>query len=553
MEVPSQERRNNTFPLLVDASFGIPFWKLNTNHGIKRLAIALPSAKIEIKPKGCEVSIEGRFENKIDIGDTLIEKTYSDISVDKMSADAKIGLADLFRFFGLAAKFGKNSERNTNENFEDLKKIQRYAYTVRKFTGNTWLLNGNPNDNGILMGNIISGDVQLCRIVRDHDDIEIDISITIDKHDIHVGYDKPSIFSSQNKKTQVDDYNKRCVCGLLIVKSWCAGLKMDKENNGIIEIARARISSSDEKAKFSGDRIQVNVRDLERIYDAVGCSFTELLKLADLDPDFDLTSGNLNKISLRAGENLSSYNLAGCSMKDAKLNGVDLSNARLANVDLRGTDLRGANLSGADLTSARFEGADLAGSDLRGANLSGADLTSVRFEGADLAGSDLRGATYDVEQIKSANIEDALLPPSLEDFLREMAVEPTPPMDDLGPAFRRLYDSWVKLGGRHRGKNRNSVRNIEAWLGRDHAISSLEHKLAGKNEMNRQDVEALINLFLERWRYDTNKSEHVPFQQQGYIYQENSRRSLSKALTNEIFPRENKRFILPPRRSSRKR
>lgn len=78
----------------------------------------------------------------------------------------------------------------------------------------------------------------------------------------------------------------------------------------------------------------------------------------------------------------------------------DLSGARLCGIDMRGASLAEANLQRVDFTGAKLCDADLRGADMTGARLCGADLsralmTGCKLEGADLEGADLRDAALD--------------------------------------------------------------------------------------------------------------------------------------------------------------
>jgi DMSO/TMAO reductase YedYZ molybdopterin-dependent catalytic subunit len=63
-----------------------------------------------------------------------------------------------------------------------------------------------------------------------------------------------------------------------------------------------------------------------------------------------------------------------CSLRHARLAGVDFSGANLSLSNFEGADLRGCDFTGADL-----EGASFAGADLRGARLLDVALTATRF------------------------------------------------------------------------------------------------------------------------------------------------------------------------------
>lgn len=66
-------------------------------------------------------------------------------------------------------------------------------------------------------------------------------------------------------------------------------------------------------------------------------------------------------------------------LDDARLQGGDLAYASLKGASLRNAELSQVNFTGADLTSADLSGADLTGADLRYAVLSQANLTGARF------------------------------------------------------------------------------------------------------------------------------------------------------------------------------
>jgi len=78
----------------------------------------------------------------------------------------------------------------------------------------------------------------------------------------------------------------------------------------------------------------------------------------------------------------------------------DLSGARLRGIDMRGASLADANLQRVDLTGARLCDADLRGADLTGARLCGADLsralmTRCKLEGAEIEGAEFRETVMD--------------------------------------------------------------------------------------------------------------------------------------------------------------
>jgi len=105
----------------------------------------------------------------------------------------------------------------------------------------------------------------------------------------------------------------------------------------------------------------------------------------------DLREANLN------GANLSEADLTKANLRRANLMSADLNDASLYLADLRGALLNGAKLRNADIGGANLSGADLRGADIRWANISEANLSSANLRGANLVGSNL----------SETNLEDA--------------------------------------------------------------------------------------------------------------------------------------------------
>ncbi len=107
------------------------------------------------------------------------------------------------------------------------------------------------------------------------------------------------------------------------------------------------------------------------------------------------------------------------SLRNARLSGADLSQAKLILADLRGADLSGAHLEGADLSFAQLRHASLAGAHLAGADLSNsvldladlrdADLRAANLAGASLVGADLRSAKLMAADLSTADLRGAHL------------------------------------------------------------------------------------------------------------------------------------------------
>lgn len=124
---------------------------------------------------------------------------------------------------------------------------------------------------------------------------------------------------------------------------------------------------------------------------------------------------------------LSRANLSGAWLVEANLRGADLSGANLTGASLarailsESTDMtldrttgsvvssvrRPARLADANLSGAYLGGADLKCTDLSGANLSGADLSGATLVGTTLAGADLTGCRIYGMSAWDVNIEGA--------------------------------------------------------------------------------------------------------------------------------------------------
>ena len=83
---------------------------------------------------------------------------------------------------------------------------------------------------------------------------------------------------------------------------------------------------------------------------------------------------------------------------------------------------------------------------------------------------------------------------------------------------------------------------MKPWLGDTREVRSLETKLAGKTPLQREDVEHLISLFLERWVYDAEVKEDQP-----YLAEEKDRGILTAKLTADVMAEAGASLRLPLR------
>ena len=99
--------------------------------------------------------------------------------------------------------------------------------------------------------------------------------------------------------------------------------------------------------------------------------------------------------------NLQGVNLSGAALYRARLTNALLDQTNLSGADLRRADFSGAHLWGADLIGTNLWVADLRRAYLLGANLAGANLSRAKLQGAWLQGADLRGADLQRSQMSA--------------------------------------------------------------------------------------------------------------------------------------------------------
>ncbi|MEM9203751.1 MAG: pentapeptide repeat-containing protein [Actinomycetota bacterium] len=117
------------------------------------------------------------------------------------------------------------------------------------------------------------------------------------------------------------------------------------------------------------------------------------------------------------GADLRDLDLRGVDFRGAVLDRADLRNAKLNGADLSGASMRDVNLDDAELIGARLDGADLSDANVRravlgrasmvDATLFNADLSEASLTDADLTKADLRAATLDEARLLNTTLLDA--------------------------------------------------------------------------------------------------------------------------------------------------
>ncbi|MGB3267040.1 MAG: pentapeptide repeat-containing protein [Microcoleus sp.] len=132
---------------------------------------------------------------------------------------------------------------------------------------------------------------------------------------------------------------------------------------------------------------------VDRIISAETDNFTELAKIANLNPARDFAGANLRGTTLNAVD-FSSAKLQGANFRGANLSDADFSDANLQNAKFGGADLSGAFLGNADLSRADLYRASLALANLSGADLSRANLLEVNLTNTNFSGTNVESARF---------------------------------------------------------------------------------------------------------------------------------------------------------------
>lgn len=147
---------------------------------------------------------------------------------------------------------------------------------------------------------------------------------------------------------------------------------------------------------------QANIREedslnlkkiIQIIYQNNRNNFTELAKIASLNPLIDFAGGDLTAVNL-SGLILSNANFVATNLRGADLTDTDLSESNLRYIKLNGADLSGAYLEGANLQNASLQNASLALANLIGADLSNANLTNTNLQNTSLGKTNVTGAIF---------------------------------------------------------------------------------------------------------------------------------------------------------------
>jgi uncharacterized protein YjbI with pentapeptide repeats len=101
--------------------------------------------------------------------------------------------------------------------------------------------------------------------------------------------------------------------------------------------------------------------------------------------------------------------LEGANLSFAKLGKTDLRDAKLTNALLERAELQGAVLADAHLEGAKLNGAQLQGASLNGADLRAAWLMGTGLQGASLNGADLGGASLESARLQGASLQGGRL------------------------------------------------------------------------------------------------------------------------------------------------
>jgi uncharacterized protein YjbI with pentapeptide repeats len=124
--------------------------------------------------------------------------------------------------------------------------------------------------------------------------------------------------------------------------------------------------------------------------------------------DANLEGANLEGANLE-GAKLCRAKLNGANLNEANLNGADLAEANLKGAFLLGTQLFKTNLARANLIEITWESTNIGKAYLREARMEGADLSGIFMNGAKLIEANLKGAILKGTFLEGAVLIDANL------------------------------------------------------------------------------------------------------------------------------------------------
>ncbi len=119
-----------------------------------------------------------------------------------------------------------------------------------------------------------------------------------------------------------------------------------------------------------------------------------------------LAGANLRDASLE-GANLTYAKLEGVDFESANLNGAKLNGAKLNNAILKHTNLRNAKLNGTSFNSVKLYYVDLENAELKSSNFDSAILERANLENVELNGASFNSVRLDFVDLENANLENA--------------------------------------------------------------------------------------------------------------------------------------------------
>lgn len=227
--------------------------------------------------------------------------------------------------------------------------------------------------------------------------------------------------------------------------------------------------------------------------------FSELMKLANLDPGVDLCNADLTGIDL-SDDLLIGYNFTKATLRRSKIKNSHFLNCTMDDTDVQSARFETPRFIGCLLSSLRFERSDLTWAfifhsrftnvEFRESTLANATLRDSHFKDCAFAGSNLRAAVFDhvmtigfrcrVCDCTDAYFENAVLPGAL--FVDSTLRKATFRRADLRGAMFRGVDL--------RGANLKHANLTQTTF----EVSKVEGTVFGFNQgLTSSDLEVLLN------------------------------------------------------------